>query len=46
MRDVTINQLDHKLESELSEADKEEWYNYLQKSLKLDTHEDLDEEYV
>ena len=46
MHDVTINQLDHRPESELSKAEKEERYDYLRLSLKLDEREDLSKEYI
>ena len=46
VHDVTINQFDHQPESELSKAEKEERYDYLRQSLKLNEREDLSEEYI
>ena len=41
-----VHQLDHRPESELSEAEIKERYDYLRQSLKLDKREDLSEDYI
>ena len=41
-----VHQLDHRPESELSEAERKERCDYLRQSLKLDKREDLSEEYI